>query len=356
MIGSGVRAERADTVAQIIDYAKRGEVIPMSVLDRADEEQNDVQAQIDLMLNYLLSVPFEQRQYIFPALFDTPAMPKKIRTHPEIAIWEGKLPTDIAPEARAYAQKYLADMNPKMYVYLSPDAYAQRDHDRPIMSHSNDLAPAVREAHHIVTKAQKPEQPGVPTRYRSVPELLKQPDHLVQNPDAHLLTEWDIKKIGRGLSSFNLFLNQELEENPGFRSGYNMLKVFYTQTTDERINPFQAKLERLRLMNREADADKFLQRAGWKNTAEFVEKADAMVRAYRAARLPLPLAFDVRRYRGRTPRNATERIIINGSRMYEALPADAHLVAEHLDEVRRAFIETGYQSVLNAETVDEYRK
>ena len=42
--------------------------------------------------------------------------------------------------------------------------------------------------------------------------------------------------------------------------------------------------------------------------------------------------------------------------MYEALPKDVYLVDKHLDKVRQAFIESGYQNVLNAETVDSLRK
>ena len=77
----------------------------------------------DKMLEQLLKIPFEKRPYIFPALFEEDLIPKKILTHPQIAIWKGKKPTWIAPQMKEYADKYLDTMSAKFYPVLDPDAW-----------------------------------------------------------------------------------------------------------------------------------------------------------------------------------------------------------------------------------------
>lgn len=77
----------------------------------------------DKMLEQLLKIPFEKRQYIFPALFEEDLIPKKILTHPQIVIWKGKKPTRIAPQMKEYADKYLNTMSAKFYPVLDPDGW-----------------------------------------------------------------------------------------------------------------------------------------------------------------------------------------------------------------------------------------
>jgi hypothetical protein len=134
-----------------------------------------------------------------------------------------------------------------------------------------------------------------------------------------------------------------------------MLATLYSDADLERINPFQAKVERLRLMNRVQDLDKLVQQAGFKDAEEFALVADTMARAYRAARMPLRIAFEVRRYRAQEPTDPIKRITLTAAKMYESLPKDVHFVNQHLEQVRQAFIDSGYQNVLNAETIDSTR-
>lgn len=341
-------ADVKPSVQEILDYAERGETIPVTTIDRASREQNHLQISIDMVLHQLLSLPYEQRQYVFPGLFDTPAVPKKIRTHPEIAIWEGKKPTVIAPELQAFAEQYLDDLNPKLYLYLSPAYYQSANKDKP---KATELSIAVRNSSQNDILPDKDFQ-----GYDSIYQTIKQPSELAQNPNKAVLNENDIDRIGSGLKTFTLFLNKELNEDPSFRSGYQMLSTFYSDTDSERVNPFQTKIERLRLMNRLQDLDKLVQQVGFKDSAEFALIADTMARAYRAARMPLRFAFESRRYRAQEPTDPVKRMTLTTAKMYEALPKDVYLVDKHLDKVRQAFIESGYQNVLNAETVDSLRK
>ena len=51
-----------------------------------------------------------------------------------------------------------------------------------------------------------------------------------------------------------------------------------------------------------------------------------------------------------------DKMIVTGSKMYEALPADVRLVQNNLEKVRNSFIKSGFQSVLDAEMIDALRK
>ena len=343
-------ADVKPSVQEILEYAERGETIPVTTISNAAREQNHVQISIDMVLNQLLSLPYEYRQYVFPGLFDTPAVPKKIRKHPEIAIWEGKKPTVIAPKLQAFAEKYLDDLNPKFYLYLSPEYHQSSEKDKPTSPQAIELALATRQA------SSNDIPPDSDFKgYADIYQTIKQPPELAQNPDMAILKEQDITRVANGLKTLTQFLNQELSSNPSFRSGYQMLATLYSDADSERINPFQAKVERLRLMKRVQDLDKLVQQAGFKDSAEFALVADTMARAYRAARMPLRIAFEVRRYRAQEPTDPIKRITLTAAKMYESLPKDVHFVNQHLEQVRQAFIDSGYQNVLNAETIDSTR-
>ena len=77
----------------------------------------------DKLLEQILKIPFEKRAYIYPALFEEETMPKKVLTHPQIAIWKGKKPTKIAPQMQEYANKHLDTMAAKFYPVLDPDGW-----------------------------------------------------------------------------------------------------------------------------------------------------------------------------------------------------------------------------------------
>ena len=81
----------------------------------------------DALLQALLKVPFEKRVYVYPALFESDDMPKKITTHPQILPWKGKKPTKIAPQLQEYAKEHLDYMPAKFYPILDPDGWPNED-------------------------------------------------------------------------------------------------------------------------------------------------------------------------------------------------------------------------------------
>ena len=80
----------------------------------------------DDLLKSLLKIPFEKRVYVYPALFESNTIPKKIVTHPQIIVWKGKKPTKIAPQMQEFAKEHLDYMPAKFYPLLDPDAWPKR--------------------------------------------------------------------------------------------------------------------------------------------------------------------------------------------------------------------------------------
>ena len=166
----------------------------------------------------------------------------------------------------------------------------------------------------------------------------------------------DISKIESGVELLGKYIEDQIYAYPKRSKQYQLLSTYYTDPDKERINPFQAKVERLSLMKRIKKLDQELQKAGFVSAEEFAVKTDAMVKAYRAANMSYAVAVQARRYKAVTPQNKTEKTLVMGAKMYEAYPKDVQLVRDNLKDVREIFIKNGFQSVLNAESFDELRK
>lgn len=102
------------------------EMETFDLLDRHYQSQLEVLEFQENLLKTLLQIPFDKRAYIYPALFESNLMPKKIVTHPQIKIWKGKKPTKIAPQMQNFANEYLNYMPAKFYPLLDPDVWPQQ--------------------------------------------------------------------------------------------------------------------------------------------------------------------------------------------------------------------------------------
>lgn len=90
--------------------------------DRAKKYRQDLVQHQDELLEFLLQVPFEQRQYIFPMLSEKRSIPKKIKTHPDVLVWKGKKPTRIAK--RFQNDPELLEFLPaQFYYFLAPEMW-----------------------------------------------------------------------------------------------------------------------------------------------------------------------------------------------------------------------------------------
>ena len=92
------------------------------ILERTRNHRLELLQKQDELLELLLQIPFEQRQYIFPLLSAKQSIPKKIKTHPDVLVWKGKRPTRIAD--RFKNDKELIQYLPEQFYYfLAPEMW-----------------------------------------------------------------------------------------------------------------------------------------------------------------------------------------------------------------------------------------
>ena len=107
-------------------------------IQKARQHRAELVQKQDEMLELLLQVPFEQRQYIFPLLSAKQSVPKKIKTHPEILMWKGKKPTRIAD--RFKDDKELIEYLPEQFYYfLSPDMWGPQVGEKMMEANPNQI-------------------------------------------------------------------------------------------------------------------------------------------------------------------------------------------------------------------------
>ena len=96
------------------------------VIERARQHRLELVQKQDELLELLLQIPFEQRQYIFPLLSAKKSVPKKIKTHPEVLAWKGKKPTRIADRFKNDIEliQYLPE---QFYYLLAPEAWPESE-------------------------------------------------------------------------------------------------------------------------------------------------------------------------------------------------------------------------------------
>ncbi len=109
-----------------------------STIQQARQYRSELVQKQDEMLELLLQIPFEQRQYIFPLLSAKQSIPKKIKTHPEVLVWKGKKPTRIAD--RFKDDKELIEYLPEQFYYfLSPDMWGPELKRNPMEANPNQI-------------------------------------------------------------------------------------------------------------------------------------------------------------------------------------------------------------------------
>lgn len=107
-------------------------------IQKARELRAELVQKQDEMLELLLQVPFEQRQYIFPLLSAKQSVPKKIKTHPEVLVWKGKKPTRIADRFQN-DQELIEYLPEQFYYFLSPDMWAPQKGQTAIEVNPNQI-------------------------------------------------------------------------------------------------------------------------------------------------------------------------------------------------------------------------
>ncbi len=345
-------ARAADTLSgEVVDLIVGGQPIPPRLLLKAVKERENVQEQQENTLKMLLNVPFEQRQYVFPAIFESDFIPQKIRTHPEIATWKGKMPTVIDPGMQDFANAYLADLNPRLYLFLAPRSLNVRQPDQALEG-TIDWTSTLKKMKPLPPKEAKPF-----AGYGSIESHLPLSPEVQKNYRTATLTTQDIKRLGTGLQTLAHFMQTQPDAKK-LQRDLSLLSIFYADRDNEQINPFQNQVELLRLLKKGQALDAAFQQAGFKNADEFAETADRIAKAYRVHFIDLHTAFLYHKIRGvpKETLNPSEQIAWVQSKRHEAAPGDVYFVEPHLTDIEQAFQKAGYQTFLAPLTIDEREK
>ncbi len=344
LLTAGTSRAEESAVRELVRLVTEGKPVSADLLMKATNEKEQPEKKMDAFLAQLLKTPFHQRQYVFPAIFESPFIPQKIRTHPEIAVWKGAVPTDIAPQLSEFSKQYLYDLNPRLYIFLSPDLYRSDVRDKPSDTDN------IHWSAHI--KRMKPSDPETFEGYKRLETYFKLPKTLVQNPEKAELTADSIKRLNGGFQTLSVFLTNRPDAKQ-FQDALDLLETFYSDPENNRINPFQSLVDRIRLMKQGKELDTIFAASGWKNADEFAKTADTAAKAYRVNFLSLPMAFAFQKIKGKTePMSAAERVMLTTALMHEALPADVRLAEKYLSDIHSAFVKAGYGALLAPVSID----
>ena len=103
--------------------------VPLSPeIQRAREFRYELVQKQDELLELLLQIPFEQRQYVFPLLSASQSVPKKIKTHPDVLLWKGKKPTRIADRFKD-DQELIEYLPEQFYYLLAPEMWPSKEQE-----------------------------------------------------------------------------------------------------------------------------------------------------------------------------------------------------------------------------------
>ena len=100
----------------------------LTSIEKAKLYRSELVRKQDELLELLLQIPFEQRQYIFPMLSSERTMPKKIRTHPEVVVWKGKIPTRIADRFKGDTE-FIQYLPEQFYYFLAPEVWPSQEEE-----------------------------------------------------------------------------------------------------------------------------------------------------------------------------------------------------------------------------------
>lgn len=293
-------------------------------------EENKNLLSDDTLIASLLQLPYEKRQYVFPYLHEQPFLSHKIKSHPQIIVWKGKKPTVIAPQMKAFAEKYLDDLPAVYYYFLDPDYWNGYNPDK----------------NTVVNNMLNPDLPKV--RAKSAVEIA---DYAVRSlrevfqPDAETqknfyqtnLTQADVQRLETTLDQLNAFIDSypEQDDIPS-----TLRDLIINQVKEAIASPFAVWAQNIEKLGMSTDLNKFLQNQGWKDTNDFIQKADTILRAVRVNRMSLAQAMSFSQMRQQYyPIDPTQPIssIQMYLKMHDAKPGDALFITPYADELKKAF-------------------
>ncbi|MBO7257570.1 MAG: hypothetical protein J6V11_01360 [Alphaproteobacteria bacterium] len=290
----------------------------------AQQTHND-----DVLLNVLLATPAHKRQYVFPALHDNKGLPKKILSHPEIAVFKGKKPTDLPPRLADFSREYLAYLPTAYYLYLDPDYWKENKKD----SSENNILYSLNSQRKIIHTPHR----GEFFTFPSVQNLYHLSDITKKNYKKTDLTAQDVSRLFNTVTVLENYLEKHDKTEELEISLLNLLTQNANMAQDLSW-PFLSLVNRLKMTRPEGEIEQLFRSQGWKNAAEFAEKSDRILKAYRVNYLDPAVAVQLNKIRA-YPENAPTPEALENLRMYaklhEAAPGDVYFVQPYLKEIRK---------------------
>ncbi len=305
-------------------------VTPFQIQQQAEKFIADLstfEGRVDNILQSLLTIPYEKRQYYFPYLHEEAIMPHKIKSHPQIIVWKGKKPTVIAPHLQEYAKKYLDDLPAIFYHFLDPDFYEQPQsventvkpdllnintpqmRTKSILEIANYAVRDFRQSYTLSPKVQKDFYKTTITS-KEVKQFMETFAQLVPYIDAYPYNEYIPSDLRQGIVG---------------------------DLAHALANPFTTWIKNVRQTTAAPELEEFMKINGWKNADEFAQKADQILRAVRVSRMSLIKAIGYSNMRLQYPIEKGKPLteIQNFLMMYEAHPGDALFMAPYAEDIKK---------------------
>lgn len=309
-----------------------GKQMPFSY-DSIKELLNNLAAQKsqsdDMLLNVLLAVPVEKRQYVYPALHENKGMPKKILSHPEIAPFKGTKPTDLPLYLQDYVKEYLAYLPSSYYIYLDPDMWQEIQKEQ--LPNTNTLLSNTMQI--MQTPSHKGEFftfPSVQSLYHLSPETQK-------NYKTTDLKKEDISRLFSTMTALEEYVNAQ--QNPrSFKLSLVRIMMKNNNLNGDLSDPFASLIGRLKMVKPEQEIENLFKNQGWENATDFAVKADRILKAYRVNYLGVPQAIQINKIRAYPASAPTTEALENlrtYAKMHEAKPGDVYFVEPYLQDIRK---------------------
>ncbi len=290
-------------------------------------EHKDYFMSVDYMLDRLLAIPENKRQYYFPLLHEYRILPHKITSHPEIIIWKGKKPTVIPPKLTKFAEKYLDKLPAALYPALDPDKWISIREQKALYQSQIDL-------NNIPLLQNEPKAPNPDYRIKSLEEIYNIPETLPKAFTETNLTEKDVHMTIQTIDDIPAFIDGA-EEKLGSRLrdylGDNLAFVMAW--------PFREWVKHVDDTGNGEKLDAFLKSKGWKNRDQFIQTADRLLKSYRASQMSLSEAITISGFRKEYPikENETFLPIQMLTEFYHAKAADALFAEKYAPALKKSF-------------------
>ena len=275
------------------------------------------------IIESVLQTPFEYRQYTVPQLHESVYTSQKVRTHPDIIIWKGKVPTRIAPQLQEWAKEHLAYLPASFYPAVMPEMWPNPNQE------------------------QRP-TPDIAQRLQGISDNLSPNPNSVLNkldgPRVQILgaplTEEDVTRLPGTIQALEDFYAAQPDQIT-FRSQLLSSADPQLPMIMRLAYPFHSLMARLTKMGYGKEVNQLLRAQGWSDAKDFANKADRLLKAYRANFLR-PLAaielYKIRQKYSPTSPNRTDRSQWMYASLYESSPEDIAFAAPYLKQLRRTFL------------------